>query len=290
MDGRSYNAGQADARYKFTSKERDTETGLDYFGKRYYDARIGRWLAVDPEMENDLSLSPFNYAFNNPILHVDPDGGWPWNVVARGYATFTQHLVDGIVNSVKGIPDAVRSLDAALSDPHKANDLVNNIANSIGNTADALLLGNNEQKCAALGDFASLAVVTLTAKAVLGGGAKTTQAAEGELGTAKYSNATETVERAMSKAELSATKETGLVRGGREGTHYVSDNVNNNAGRAMQRLALPNKPEVKVRMEVPKGTFSAPSKVRRANNMPGGGMERSATGKIPAKVTKIKEY
>ncbi len=37
MEGRSGNFGEADARYKFVSKERDVETGYDYFGARYYD-------------------------------------------------------------------------------------------------------------------------------------------------------------------------------------------------------------------------------------------------------------
>ena len=74
MDGRSYNAGQADARYKFTGKEKDTETGLDYFGARYYDSRIGRWLSVDPLAEKFPNTNPYNYCLNNPIMIVDPNG------------------------------------------------------------------------------------------------------------------------------------------------------------------------------------------------------------------------
>ena len=35
-------------RYKFTCKESDAETGYDYFGARYYDSWLGRWLQVDP--------------------------------------------------------------------------------------------------------------------------------------------------------------------------------------------------------------------------------------------------
>jgi len=102
--------------------------------------------------------------------------------------------------------------------------------------------------------------------------------------------ATEIVERAMSSAELKATEETGLIRGGREGTHFVSDAVNSDARRAQQRLALPQKPEVKATMEVPKGKFSAPEKVQPANNMPGGGTERTATGPIPATIKKVEKF
>ena len=72
MDGRSYNAGQADARYKFTGKEKDTETGLDYFGARYYDGRIGRWLSPDPIIKP--WESPYGAFANNPVCLIDPDG------------------------------------------------------------------------------------------------------------------------------------------------------------------------------------------------------------------------
>jgi len=101
-------------------------------------------------------------------------------------------------------------------------------------------------------------------------------------------NSTETVQRWMSKAELNATQETGLLRGGRDGTHYVTDSANSNALRARQRSALPQTPEVKVTFEVPQGSFSEPSKVDPAFNMPGGGMERTASGNIP--VTGLRGY
>jgi hypothetical protein len=43
-------------------------------------------------------------------------------------------------------------------------------------------------------------------------------------------------------------------------------------------------------MEAPKGTFSKPQKVQPANNMPGGGTERTARGKIPVKIIKRRRY
>jgi RHS repeat-associated protein len=65
---------------KFTGKERDAETGLDYFGARYYGSRIGRFTTTDPAytiQENLVDPQRWNryaYARNNPLRYVDPDG------------------------------------------------------------------------------------------------------------------------------------------------------------------------------------------------------------------------
>ncbi len=61
-------------RYDYTSKELDKETGLHYFGARYYDSKIGRWLSVDPLADKYPGWSPYNYTLNNPINNYDPDG------------------------------------------------------------------------------------------------------------------------------------------------------------------------------------------------------------------------
>jgi RHS repeat-associated protein len=101
---------------------------------------------------------------------------------------------------------------------------------------------------------------------------------------------TEVVQRAMSRAELEATQASGLMRGGREGTHHVSDAVNSDALRARQRLALPQTPEVRVTMEVPAGTFSPPTRVPGDFGMPGGGMQRTATGNVPVNIIRVDPY
>jgi len=99
---------------------------------------------------------------------------------------------------------------------------------------------------------------------------------------------TEVVQRAMSRTELDATVETGLVRGGREGTHYASGAVNTSANRARQRLALPQTPELRVDLEVPRGAFGPLTRVEPRFGMPGGGMERSATGRVQCRVVRVR--
>lgn len=60
-------------RYRHTGKERDEESGLDYFGARYYASWIGRWSSPDPLMDVD-SPNLFAFTRNNPVNLVDPDG------------------------------------------------------------------------------------------------------------------------------------------------------------------------------------------------------------------------
>ena len=66
----------------FTGRERDDETGFLYYGARYYDPEIGRFIWLDSVVPGSGALPQgFNrhaYAFNNPIRYVDPDGHRPW--------------------------------------------------------------------------------------------------------------------------------------------------------------------------------------------------------------------
>ncbi len=61
-------------RYKYCGKERDNESGLYYYGARYYAAWTCRFVSCDPFMAQYAHLSPYNYASNNPVTHLDIDG------------------------------------------------------------------------------------------------------------------------------------------------------------------------------------------------------------------------
>jgi RHS repeat-associated protein len=74
----------------FTGKERDTESGNDYFGARYYASSMGRFMSPDwsaktdpvpyAKLDDPQSLNLYAYVMNNPLNRVDPDGhgcnGW----------------------------------------------------------------------------------------------------------------------------------------------------------------------------------------------------------------------
>jgi len=80
IGGRSALYGTDSPRQRFTGKERDTETGLDYFGARYLSAAQGRFTTVDPvtitpeRMADPQQLNAYAYVRNNPLRLIDPTG------------------------------------------------------------------------------------------------------------------------------------------------------------------------------------------------------------------------
>jgi RHS repeat-associated protein len=73
--------GTVGQHYKFTGTERDSESGLDSFGKRFYGSTMGRWMSPDlVNVTQDRVVNPANtlnkyvYGGNNPLKYIDPDG------------------------------------------------------------------------------------------------------------------------------------------------------------------------------------------------------------------------
>ena len=58
---------------RHTDKERDEETGYDYFGARYYMPLLYHWTKVDPLADKYPNISPYAYCGWNLIKYVDPE-------------------------------------------------------------------------------------------------------------------------------------------------------------------------------------------------------------------------
>jgi RHS repeat-associated protein len=72
--------GTSGNKYRFTGKEQD-ETGMYYFGARYYEPLVGRFITSDPVTGiAPRSLNPYYYCYANPTTYVDPTGQWVWVV------------------------------------------------------------------------------------------------------------------------------------------------------------------------------------------------------------------
>jgi len=106
----------AHSAYHYTGKERDAESGNDYFGARYYASSMGRFLSPDwsakvtpvpyAKLDNPQSLNLYSYVWNNPLSRNDPDG----------------HYTAGCGGDVKNCDKQIQSLDKQLQSALKSKN------------------------------------------------------------------------------------------------------------------------------------------------------------------------
>lgn len=92
----------------FHGKAYDSESGLQYFGARYYDPVLGRFMGIDPQGFDEGNLQSFNryaYGNNNPYRYRDPNGKWAEDIalaipgLAFGAHSFWQNASHGNVGA-----------------------------------------------------------------------------------------------------------------------------------------------------------------------------------------------
>ncbi len=111
--------------YKFTGKERDSETGLDMFGARYYASTMGRFMTPDwaakptsvpyAQFGDPQSLNLYGYVRNNPLSRIDQDGHSDW-FDAKGHRLGTDGVNDGGVVIVRNAQSVKYSPDHSVID------------------------------------------------------------------------------------------------------------------------------------------------------------------------------
>lgn len=212
--GRMASLGFGDTDYvseRFTGKERDSESGMDYFGARYYGSALGRFTTPDwsarqqpvpyANFRNPQSLNLYLYMQNNPLSGTDPDGHCcDWNDVRQFGSGFADTTYRPIVQAVSHPLDTGAALINAASHPI-------NTAVAVG---DAVVATG---KAALSGDPKALGQVTGTVVSALAtaGAAK---AISGLVEGAEVGAATTTVTHFTSDAGVAAISESGTLNTG----------------------------------------------------------------------------
>ena len=112
--GQEWNPQLTTNHYKFTGKERDAESGLDFFGARFYSSAMGRWMSPDwadkPEpvpyadLADPQSLNLYGYVRNNPMSHADADGhACPGCLGETGFIYIPSGSVSGELNRLQTV-------------------------------------------------------------------------------------------------------------------------------------------------------------------------------------------
>ncbi len=102
----------------FTGKQKDNESGLDYFSARYLDCEVGRWYSADPVflisgyIINPQGWNQYSYVLSNPLNFSDPTG-----MIVQGEDAAAQKKVDDYVKTLDKSSDAYKTYQNLQASP-----------------------------------------------------------------------------------------------------------------------------------------------------------------------------
>ena len=153
----------------FTGKIYNEETGLMYFGARFYDPQLGRFITedpADPDLSKAYSLNRYTYAWNNPMLWVDPDGRWPWDNIGDFFKT-----VAAVAIAVIAAPVVIGAVMAAAPGVASVAGSVAGAVGAVGNAVVTTVATNASIWAGNLSSFVGAAQGFVATTVPLGGSA-----------------------------------------------------------------------------------------------------------------------
>jgi len=143
--------------YKHSAKELQREMELQWYdhGARMLGATVSRWWTPDPLAESFYAWSPYNYALNNPIRFIDPDGRGPFDNLIKGLKRLTEQLKNSFsinidVSSTESIKDSKQKMQENAKTIEKATDIIGKYAdgistvNPLGSTVKTAVNASND--------------------------------------------------------------------------------------------------------------------------------------------------
>ncbi|MGH9713866.1 MAG: RHS repeat-associated core domain-containing protein [Candidatus Acidiferrales bacterium] len=271
--------------YKFEGKERDTETGNDDFGARYYSSTYGRWLSPDwssvpvaapyANLNNPQTLNLYAMVSNDPETFADLDGHCcDWQDLKAQAGASVAFLGQELTGAAKGL------VNLAPATWNTVATVLNTQTASAGIPADLPMAPtiplNN------LGQVVGSDVATLGVMATgLLGGSPVPAAGEG------------TVTRYMGTSEASTVETTGSIpnvdaAGNPKAIHVTTDPPMDSAAAAKQTYELPKDPSHRATVPASRVEGLGPTPDGKATTS-GGGTQAATKKPIPVKPPEVKK-
>jgi RHS repeat-associated protein len=170
LAGRNFTSASGKYRYDFNGKETDTESDLQDYGMRIYNARLGKFLSVDPITRSYPMLTPYQFASNTPIMAIDLDGLEMYYAAdgtflgKTGTSTEVRRVDANNVQAVQQHIQTVNQLESKMNFVMVDNGL-SFIELTMLNSANTLLLANSTSTGMTFGELNTRAFLTTVRQA-----------------------------------------------------------------------------------------------------------------------------